>query len=121
MHTASMSYLNLFSYGRVNLYVKVGIDYTYNNNSTNNNEYSTLENTFKYLANIRIYRIFKYSAQHYKKGKLFMSCNECENNVADAAVLRNSAGRYQVRYAYHNTYTLVSRYTLGIATQQNTY
>ena len=40
-------------------------------------------------ANIRIYRIFKHSAQHYKKGKFFMSGNKCANNVADAAVLRN--------------------------------
>ena len=33
----------------------------------------------------------------------------------------SSAGQYQVKYAYHDTYTLVSRYTLGIATQPNKY
>ena len=34
-------------------------------------------------------------------------------------IIHNSAGRYQVRYAYHDTYTLVSQYTLSIATQPN--
>ena len=31
--------------------------------------------------------------------------------------LYSSDGQYQVRYACHDTYTLVSQYTLGIATQ----
>ena len=37
--------------------------YTYNNSI----EYSKLENTFEYQANIPIYRIFKYSSQHFLK------------------------------------------------------
>ena len=37
--------------------------YTYNNS---NNEYSKLENTFEYQANIRANQIFEHSSQHYQ-------------------------------------------------------
>ena len=43
--------------------------YTYNNS---NNEYSKLENTFEYQANIRVYQIFEHSSQHYQKFSYYL-------------------------------------------------